>query len=250
MELTDKVALITGGRRIGARSSPPSFARKGAHVAVVSPRLARRSRGNGRRASRADARAFVVRPICSSPRRAGALSKRPVAEFGRLDVLVNMASIYRAKAIDDPRRSRTGTRRWRSTCAPPGSARMRPFRICAARAEAAIVNFSDWVARSGRPRYPGYSAVLRRARPGVIALTEALALGTRRGSNPRQCRGARARSSRRLAPPTADSAAVEQRDAGRPLGRRNRDREGRHGARRSDFITGETIRVDGGRHLK
>ena len=38
-----------------------------------------------------------------------------------------------------------------------------------------IINFSDWVARSGRPRYPGFCPYYV-AKAGVIALTEALAL--------------------------------------------------------------------------
>src|SRR5207244_5638624 len=38
-----------------------------------------------------------------------------------------------------------------------------------------IINFSDWVARSGRPRYAGYLPYYV-AKAGVIALTEALAL--------------------------------------------------------------------------
>ena len=38
-----------------------------------------------------------------------------------------------------------------------------------------IINFSDWVAKSGRPRYLGYVQYYV-AKAGVIALTEALAL--------------------------------------------------------------------------
>src|SRR5262249_57164981 len=38
-----------------------------------------------------------------------------------------------------------------------------------------IINFSDWTAKSGRPRYPGYVPYYV-AKAGVIALTEALAL--------------------------------------------------------------------------
>src|SRR6185436_12282903 len=38
-----------------------------------------------------------------------------------------------------------------------------------------IINFSDWVAKSGRPRYRGYVPYYV-AKAGVIALTEALAL--------------------------------------------------------------------------
>jgi len=42
-------------------------------------------------------------------------------------------------------------------------------------AAAALINFSDWVARSGRPRYLGYVPYYV-AKTGVVALTEALAL--------------------------------------------------------------------------
>ena len=38
-----------------------------------------------------------------------------------------------------------------------------------------IINFSDWLAASGRPRYPGYLPYYV-AKAGAIALTEALAL--------------------------------------------------------------------------
>ena len=38
-----------------------------------------------------------------------------------------------------------------------------------------IVNFADWLARSGRPHYPDFVAYYV-AKAGVIALTEALAL--------------------------------------------------------------------------
>ena len=38
-----------------------------------------------------------------------------------------------------------------------------------------IVNFADWLARSGRPHYNGFTSYYV-AKAGVIALTEALAL--------------------------------------------------------------------------
>ena len=38
-----------------------------------------------------------------------------------------------------------------------------------------IINFSDWIAESGRPRYQGFLPYYV-AKAGVIALTEALAL--------------------------------------------------------------------------
>ena len=71
--------------------------------------------------------------------------------------------------------STTGKTRWRWTCAPRGCARARPCPHMRRVRGGRIVNFSDWVARSGRPRYPGYLAYYV-AKAGVIALTEALAL--------------------------------------------------------------------------
>ena len=111
-----------------------------------------------------------------------------------------------------------------------------------------IINFSDWIAKSGRPRYPGYLPYYV-AKAGVIALTEALALELAADNilvnaiAPGPI----------LAPPgTTDeeSRAVEE---ATPLGRWGGEIEIAKAVLAlldSDFITGETIRVDGGRHLK
>ena len=111
-----------------------------------------------------------------------------------------------------------------------------------------IINFSDWIARSGRPRYTGYLPYYV-AKAGVIALTEALALELAADNilvnaiAPGPI----------LAPPgTSDeeSRAVEE---ATPLGRWGGEIEIAKGVLAlldSDFITGETIRVDGGRHVK
>jgi NAD(P)-dependent dehydrogenase (short-subunit alcohol dehydrogenase family) len=111
-----------------------------------------------------------------------------------------------------------------------------------------IINFSDWVARSGRPRYLGYVPYYV-AKAGAVALTEALAIELAADNilvnaiAPGPI----------LAPPgTTDdeSRTVEQ---ATPLGRWGGEIEIAKtvlGLLDSDFITGETIRVDGGRHLK
>ena len=173
MELIDRVALITGGRRIGAVVAI-ELARKGAHVAVVY-RASRAEAEETATALRAlSRRAFVVQAYLQQPEECRRIVEETVAEFGRLDVLVNMASIYREKAIDDLTLEDWDTQMaidlraaWLcSHAAIPHLRRSRGGRI---------VNFSDWVARSGRPRYPGYLPYYV-AKAGVIALTEALAL--------------------------------------------------------------------------
>src|SRR6185369_12850338 len=97
-----------------------------------------------------------------------------VDALGRLDVLINMASRYRSKPLDeltledwDAQMHVDLRATWLcSRAAAPHMRRLRGGRI---------INFADWVARSGRPRYTGYLPYYV-AKAGIIALTEALAL--------------------------------------------------------------------------
>jgi NAD(P)-dependent dehydrogenase (short-subunit alcohol dehydrogenase family) len=111
-----------------------------------------------------------------------------------------------------------------------------------------IINFSDWIARSGRPRYVGYVPYYV-AKAGIIALTEVLALELA----PDNVLVNAIAPGPIVAPPgttAEESRAVEE---ATPLGRWGGEMEIAKAVRlliESDFITGETIRVDGGRHLK
>ena len=246
MDLTDKIALITGGRRIGAVVAT-ELARRGAHVAIAY------------RASRVEAeetaaslraltrRALVVQADLQQPDACRRVVEETVAEFGRLDILVNMASIYRAKALDDLTLEDWDTQmaidlRAAWLCSHAAIPHMRRAR------GGRIINFSDWVARSGRPRYAGYLPYYV-AKAGVIALTEALALELAAD----QILVNAVAPGPIVAPPgtsAADSAAVER---ATPLGRWGGETEIAKTVLaliESDFITGETIRVDGGRHVK
>jgi len=243
---TDKVALITGGRRIGAVVAT-ELARKGAHVAVVyrgsrseAEETAETLRAMGRRA-------LVVQADLQQPEACSRVVEATVAEFGRLDILVNMASVYREKPLDD-----LTVEDWDAQL----SIDLRAAWLCSHAAirhmrrsgGGRIVNFSDWVARSGRPRYRGYLPYYV-AKAAVIALTEALALELASD----QILVNAIAPGPIVAPPgtsAADSAAVEQ---ATPLGRWGGEIEIAKtviALVESDFITGETIRVDGGRHVK
>ena len=246
MDLTDKVALITGGRRIGAVVAT-ELARKGAHVAVVyrvSRSEAEETAGTLRAMGR---RAFVIQANLQEPEACSRVIEAAATEFGRLDILVNMASIYREKALDDltiedwdAQLSTDLRAAWLcSQAAIPHMRKMRAGRI---------VNFSDWVARSGRPRYRGFLPYYV-AKAGVIALTEALALELASD----QILVNAIAPGPIVAPPgtsAADAAAVAQ---ATPVGRWGGEIEIAKtviALVESDFITGETIRVDGGRHVK
>ena len=246
MELIDRVALITGGRRIGAVVAT-ELARKGADVALVyrSSRAEAEETANALRAL--SRRAFIVQADLQQPEACQRIVEETVAQFGRLDALVNMASIYRQKAIDDLTLEDWDTQmaidlRAAWLCSHAAVPHMR--RSGGGR----IVNFSDWVARSGRPRYTGYLPYYV-AKAGVIALTEALALELAAD----QILVNAVAPGPIVAPPgtsAADSAAVER---ATPIGRWGGEIEIAKAVLalvESDFITGETIRVDGGRHLK
>ena len=110
-----------------------------------------------------------------------------------------------------------------------------------------IVNFTDWVARSGRPRYKGYLSYYV-AKAGVVALTEALAL---------ECAADQilvnaVAPGPIVAPEETSDEEFEAVERATPLGRWGGEIEIAKAVLAlvdSDFTTGETIRIDGGRHL-
>ena len=246
MDLTDRVALVTGGRRIGIVVAR-ELARSGADVALVY----RRSRPEADEAADAvrtvGRRALVLQADLADGDACSRVVDETVREFGRLDVLVNMASRYQTKALDDlsigdwdAQLSIDLRAAW--LCAKAAIPHMRGVR------GGRIINFADWVAASGRPRYRGYLAYYV-AKAGVIALTQALALEL---ASDRILVNAIAPGP--IVPPegtSADEAAQVERAT--PLGRWGGEIEIAKivlALVESDFVTGETIRVDGGRHLK
>jgi NAD(P)-dependent dehydrogenase (short-subunit alcohol dehydrogenase family) len=245
MQLDSRVLLITGAKRVGAAVAVAA-ARRGADV-VVSYNRSRQEADDTVAAVRAlGRRALAVEANVAEPAACAALVAAADREFGRLDVLVNMASVYTRVSFDD-----LDLDAWERQLAVD----LRGAFLCARAAVPVmrrsgggrIINFSDWVAASGRPRYKGYVGYYV-AKAGAKALTEALALELAadhilvNAIAPGPI----------LAPPgtTADeSAAVEQ---ATPLGRWGGPEEVAKAVLAlvdSDFITGETVRVDGGRHL-
>jgi NAD(P)-dependent dehydrogenase (short-subunit alcohol dehydrogenase family) len=246
MELPDRVVLITGGKRIGSAVAT-ELARHGAHVALVyrSSRAEAEDtadivRGLGRRA-------LIVCADLSEPDAAEQVVDATVAEFGRLDVLVNMASLYRPKPLDeltvedwDQQMAIDLRAAW--LCARAVVPHMRRVR------GGRIVNLSDWLARSGRPRYAGYLTYYV-AKTGVIALTEALALELA----PDQILVNAVAPGPIVAPEGTSDEEFAKVERATPLGRWGGEIEIAKvvlALVESDFTTGETIRVDGGRHLK
>lgn len=246
MTLTDRAVLITGAKRIGAAIAAEAAAR-GADVAVVynqskveADAAAEVVRGHGRRA-------LVVQADVSDEASCRTLVETVGRDLGRLDVLINMASLYREVPFDNMQVSDWDRQlaidlRGAFLCARAAVPLMRKA------GGGRIINFSDWVAASGRPRYKGYLAYYV-SKKGAQALTEGLALELAadhilvNAIAPGPI----------LAPPGTTDTEIKAVERATPLGRWGGPEEIVKAVMAlidSDFITGETIRVDGGRHVE
>lgn len=246
MDLTGKAALLTGGRRMGLALAS-RLASAGADVAIAY----RSSREEADRAARAvreqGRKGIALEADLADPPVAAALVNQTANALGRLDIVVHLASTYRhtpfENLTDDD---------WARALDVDLVAAFRLARAATPHLRAAgggrIVTVSDWTAASGRPRYTGYLPyyVAKRA---VIALTEALALELA----PDRILVNAVAPGPLLPPEDLDAEEVAAVESATPLGRWG-------GADalasvvldlvRSDFVTGETVRVDGGRHVR
>ncbi len=245
MDIADKVVLITGAKRVGSEVACVLAAR-GADVAVSYNRSRAEAeqtavavRGQGRRAL----------TVGADIGRAGDCEKLvawTVEELGRLDVLINMASRYESKPFDaltpeDLGRGLAVDLTGAYLCALAAVPHMRAV------GGGRIINFADWTARSGRPRYRGYVPYYV-AKTAIVGLTEALALEL---ADDGILVNAIAPGPI-LAPSALDAEEQRAVERATPLGRWGGAGEIAKAVLaliESDFITGEIIRVDGGRHL-
>ena len=246
MDLSNRVALVTGGRRIGAAVAV-EMAKRGADIGLCynrsrdeSEKTAATIRGFGRRV-------FLRQADLTKAADCEAFVNEGAAELGRLDILVNMASIYVAKPL-----SELTVEEYDENVAVD----MRSAFICARAAwphlrkagGGNIINFSDWLARSGRPRYTGYLPYYA-AKMGVIGITEALALELA----PDKIRVNAIAPGPILAPPQTTEEELASVEKATPLGSWGGETsiaDAVMALLSCDFITGETLRVDGGRHVR
>src|SRR6185436_10483833 len=100
MELTGRVTLITGGKRIGAVVAT-ELARAGSDVAVAYRSSRTEAEETARVVEASGRRAVVVEGDLKQPEACERIVAETVEALGRLDVLVNMASTYQARSFDD-----------------------------------------------------------------------------------------------------------------------------------------------------
>ncbi len=244
--MTNRVALITGGKRIGAVVAT-ALARAGVDVALVYNRSRQEADETAAAVRALGRRALAVQADVTDEKACTAAVDATVGELGRLDILINMASLYVAKpfaeltAADWDRQLAVDLRAGFlfSHAAAPAMKKHGGGRI---------INFADWIVASARPRYPGYLPYYV-AKAGVKALTEALALELAAD----QILVNAIAPGPILAPPEMSQEESDAVVKSTPLGRWGGEEEIAKAVMflvDSAFVTGETIRVDGGRHVK
>jgi len=240
-----QVALIVGGARMGLAVGE-ALARRGHHVvltyrqsrrAVESAVIALKQKGLSASALRCD---LQKTPSIQS------VLQQIQKRWGRLDVFVNLASIYEK----NPLKPQSVERDWDENL----SANARGGYVASVLAAPLmnrsggghIVHVSDWTAASGRPRYRDYAPYYV-SKAAVKSMVEVLALELA----PKILVNAIAPGPI-LPPPELNSGERKAVEKATPLGRWG----GAEAIARAvlflvetDFVTGETIRVDGGRHL-
>jgi NAD(P)-dependent dehydrogenase (short-subunit alcohol dehydrogenase family) len=237
-----KVALITGGARIG-QVVAGALVSRGCSIALTYRHSRDAAEAAAAAAKKAGVRAAVVHADATDEKQIVAAIGEIEKSLGRLDILINMASIYQKTPNPD------GTAWSANLDANAKSAFL--FAIHAApimkrNGGGRIISFSDWLPISGRPRYKGYAPYYV-SKASVAALTESLALELA----PEILVNAIAPGP--IEPPPKLTAEENQRviDA-TPLARWGGAEEIAKAVLfliESNFVTGECLRVDGGRHL-
>ena len=246
MEIAGRAVLITGGKRVGAAVAT-DLASAGADVALVYARSRAEAEASAADVRARGRRAEVLQADLSDAAACRRVVDQAAALFGRLDILVNMASLYERKDYEslteaDFDRALAVDLRASHLCAHAAVPHMRR------NGGGRIVNFTDWIAASGRPRYTGYVPYYV-AKAGVAALTQVLALELA----PAGILVNAVAPGPILPPPGTSDEEIAAVEKATPLGRWGGPDEIARVVRflvETEFVTGEVVRADGGRHVK
>jgi NAD(P)-dependent dehydrogenase (short-subunit alcohol dehydrogenase family) len=243
MNLRNKIALISGGARMG-NGIGIALAKRGCTPIFGYRRSKNQARESVEMIRSVGGRADSVPLDVSRPGAAEKAVATIKQKFGGLDIVINMASVYK-----ETRWSKISEAVWRDNLDANLTGGFRLIRAASAelrRRQGRVVNFSDWLAVSGRPRYADFVPYYV-AKKAVAGLTEALALELA----PDVLVNAIAPGP--ILPPsgmsTKEKAAVAQATPLRKWGGVDAIAQAVIFLCETDFVTGECLRVDGGRHL-
>ena len=242
MELRGRVALVTGaGVRVG-RALALALAGEGMHVAVHYSASARGAEETVRLARERGASAQAFRADLTRPDSPAALIDDVASHFGALHVLLNSAAVMMRTPVDD-----VTVDEWDAMFALNLRAPFFLARAAAARMPAdggAIVNIADLAAFESWPEYIPHGI----SKAGVVHMTRGLA----RVLAPRVRVNAVAPGAV-LLPDKWGPEAAERLARTTPLGRIGSPDDVVQAVLfllQADYVTGETVVVDGGRHVR
>ena len=238
--MAGKIALVTGAARRLGRAVALALANDGVSVIVHCSASAAEAEAVAREIRRRRARAWTLRADLADPAQAHDLLPRAAETAGPVDYLVNNASIFTPSRLRDFTRQELDANIRVNALAPLLLARA----FAAQGREGAIVNFLD--ARIAD--YDREHAAYHLSKRMLYSLTKMMAL-----EFAPLVRVNAVAPGLILPPPGKDESYLRRFVGSNPL-RRIGTPEGVAAAvlflLRSDFITGQVVYVDGGRHLR
>ena len=243
MKLKGRVALITGGARIG-KAVASALADKGTHLALTYRTSRKSAEEAAFYAKTKGLKTLLIKADLTLNKDLADTIAKVKSRFGRLDMLINMASIYERTPLKT-----LGLKEWERNIS--GNLKHAFYlslkaAVLMKKTGGRIINFAAWTAESGRPRYkdlvPYYVA-----KSGLIGLTEGLALELA----PDILVNAIAPGP--IVPPRGigkkENREVIQATPLKKWGGADEIAKTVLFLIETNFVTGECIRVDGGRHL-
>ena len=169
MRLKDQVGIVTGGGRGIGRAIALTFAKEGAHIAVVA-RTESEIEAVAREIGTLGARGIAIKTDVSQEDQVEAMVQKVLDEFGRIDILVNNAGFARHAHIQEIQ-----TDIWDLTM----DINLRGIMLCTRavfrnmmkQGSGYIINISSGAGKHGSARYGIYSA----SKFGVMGFTQSLA---------------------------------------------------------------------------
>lgn len=236
MDLQGKVAWITGGARMGLAVGR-ILSQEGCGLAYTYRSSRQSAEETSQEIIAEGGKAMILRCDLTQRTQVERAARKMARHYGRLDILINLSSIYEEGEWDAHMRTNAASAYLLSVAVAPWMKRG---------GEGRIVHIADWTSASGRPRYKKYSPYYV-SKAAIQAVVEAMGLELA----PTILVNAIAPGP--ILPPKGMAARERQAVIqATPLARWGGPEEIAKAVRflcQTDFMTGETIRVDGGRHL-
>ena len=254
MDLRDKIVLMTGGARIGQAVSE-ALAKEGCHIFLIYRSSKKTADDMLKKIQSHGVKGLSFQADVRQDKDLNKIIPSVTKEFGRIDILINMASLYNKTPLsklyqelqENPSTNPSSwsenmdtnlrSAYWLSLQAAP---------VMKKNGGGRIINFSDWISSSERPRYKDYIPYYV-SKVGIKGLTEALALELA----PEILVNTIAPGPI-VPPPNLTHEENQEVLQSTPLNKWGNAEEIAKAVVflcQTDFVTGECLRVDGGRHL-